>query len=191
MNLRTILCPDGSYEISLNSIGLNKKTIEYCNSITKYFTKGDEFFFGFFRTDGINLSNEEWEKINKEIPEHFKAHGRYEPIIQTIQKKHKKIIVEGMMKVGSLPVNDETYEMLPKLFHYHLETIYFCPKIDWKTFGKVYCNYMKEGANGYIMNGFTDFLFSYVDSGDFAVTFDPNTYDKDAVYREIKRIISE
>ena len=41
------------------------------------------------------------------------------------------------------------------------------------------------------MNGFTDFLFAYVDSGDFSISFDPNLHDPEVIYKEIKRILAE
>lgn len=88
-------------------------------------------------------------------------------------------------------MSDGTYEMLPKIFHYYLETIYFCPKIDWSTFAESYIDYMKHSTKDFVLNGFTDFLFAYVDSGDFSIEFDKNRYDKDLIYRDIQNILSE
>lgn len=182
---------DGAYNILIDNIGLRPETMKKCVIITKHFTKGNEFFFGFFRTDGFNLTNEQFQRYDKEIPDYLSENGRYETLTNTIQEKHKIKVISGYQSVASLPVNDMTYEMLPKFFHYHLETNFFCPKIEWETFVKSYHDYMKHGCSSYIMNDFTDFLFSYVDSGDFSISFNPNLYDKNVIYQEIEKILSE
>ena len=110
---------------------------------------------------------------------------------QVVQKKRKAKDYTGILTVGSLPANDGTYDVLPNIFHYYLETIFFCPKIDWETFKQSYCDYMKHGARNYVQNGYADFLFAYTDSGDFSISFDPQENDPQALSDEIRRVISE
>lgn len=177
--------------ITINNIGLERENMKKIVKIIQRFTKGEKFFFGFYRKDGINLSREEWEKYGEEIPEHFRDKGTYEPLAEIIEKKGKQKTYSGYLTVGCLPVNDETYELIPWIFHYHLETILFCPKIDWETFVQSYRDYMRCGVSDYIMNEYADFLFIYADSGDFSVEFNSNLFDKNVVYQEITKILSD
>lgn len=165
--------------------------MQKCIDITKHFVKGDELFFGHYRTDGLNLTDEECIKYEKEINEHFKSNGRFEPIVDKAVKKRGIETYSGYLVASSLPINNETYTLLPKIFHYYLETIYFTPKISWETFAQSYRNYMDHGARGYIANGFTDFLFSYIDSGDFSLTFDSRIYEKDSILNKIMEILED
>lgn len=181
---------DGLCGIHLDNIGLRPETMKKCVRIIKHFTKCRELFFGHYRTDGINLKNEQWLKYEKEIPEYFKKNGRYESLNLNIQKKKKIKQFSGYLTVASSLANDELYEILPNVFHYYLETICFCPKIDWITFIESYRHYMKHGANEYVLNGFTDFLFSYTDSGDFSISFNQRM-NKECILQDIQRILSE
>lgn len=182
---------DGSSSVKIDNIGLHSETMQKCGILVKRFATGNEFFFGHYRLDGINLKKEEWVRYDKEIPEFFKTSGRYEPLETTVEKRGKIKTHSGYLTVGSLPVSDETYEMLPKIFHYYLDTVFFCPKIDWNTFVQSFRDYMKRGAWGYAVNGFTDFLFEYSDSGDFCISYDPNMIDTKMVNAEVKRILME
>lgn len=181
---------DGSHSINLDNIGLQSETMQKCINIIKQFAKGDEIFFGFYRTDGINMNTDDWVKYDKLIPIHFKSNGRYEIIPHTIEKKGK-IIDVGYLTVGILPINSSTFELLPGIFHYYLETTFFCPKVAWNTFVQSYRDYMKHGVSGYINNGYADFLFTYADSGHFSISFNPNLYDENDFYNKIVKIVSE
>ncbi len=175
----------------ISNIGLHLETMHKCIDITKRLANGDQFYFSNYRTDGINLTNEDWAKYVREIPEYFQTNGKYEPLTVYVQNKKKTRNFGSYITAGYLPVSNETYEMLPKIFHYYLETIYFCPKIGWRTFVESFSNYMEHGAKDYVLNGFTDFLFSYGDSGDFSISFNENIYDYNMVYKDIKNILSE
>lgn len=189
VNISEFVYPNGVCSVDVDNIGHNGNLITKCIDITKRYAQGDTFFFGHYRVDGTNLTVEDQLRYAKEIPDYFQTNGRYEPLTETVQKKKKVKHYSGYLTVGSLPVNDETYNMLPKIFNYYLETIYFCPRIDWMTFKDDYQNYMAHGTRDYVLNGFTDFLFVYRDSGDFAVEFSQSLYDKGAVCEEVKRIL--
>lgn len=190
MKIRQNECFDGAYHIGIDNIGLSPETMLKCSVITESFAVGEEFYFGFFRTDGFNLTGEEFLKYDEEIPRYLLENGRYELITHSISKKNKEKLISGYHAVASLPVNDMTYSMLPILFNYHLETTFFCPNIEWEEFVQSFRDYMKHGAAGYVMNGFTDFLFTYVDSGDFSVYFNPKLHDITHVYQKIAEIMS-
>lgn len=180
--------------------GLFFKTLKYNKNddpmpiyikLLKHFINGKVIFFGFYRTDGINLTNEEWLKYDIEIPKYFQANGRYEPLTKTVEKRGKIKTNSGYFMVGSLPVNEETYKLIPWIFHYYLEITLFCPNIDWGTFVQSYRDYMKHGTSTYIENGYTNFLFTYADSGIFSLEFNQNLFDKNVVYQEIEKILNE
>ena len=181
--------PDGTCSIWLSSIGLYPEKLEKCIALMKKLTKGDEMFFGHYRTDGFNLTDDEMERYGIEIPAYFRENGRYEPLTQVVEKRGKAKTYSGYLTVGSLPADKITVEVLPQIFHYYLETICFCPKVDWATFVESYHNYMKHETRDYITNGFADLVFAYSDSGDFSISFSPNQYDKNAIYQEIENIL--
>ena len=74
--------------------------------------------------------------------------------------------------------------MIERIFHYYLNTIVFSPKVDWDTFVRSYSDYMNIVIDDYVLNEYTDFLFSYVDSGDFSVTFNPKLYDPKVIWKQ-------
>jgi len=167
--------------ISIFSVELTSINICKYIEITKKYAVGDNFYIGHYRKDGINLSHDDWDK-SKRIIECLEASEMYKSLDLANQEKH--------LMTGCLPINDETYTMLPMLFHYYLETIYFCPKIDWDTFINSYKNYMRDDTNEYIIRNFTDVLFSYYDSGRFSISFNSNIYEMDDVYADIQKIVS-
>ncbi|MCI8611405.1 MAG: hypothetical protein HFE66_05750 [Clostridiales bacterium] len=177
---------DGCCSICVDGIGINNKNLEPCLEIIKSFTLGDTFFLGFFRSDGINLTKEERLKYSKEIPEYFRTYGKYLDI--KIPNKRNKTI-EGMLQAAMAPVNASTFHIIPKVFHYYLETILFCPKIPWEEFVAYHSKFMDNGALGYVTQGYTDFLFSYGDSGDFRIQFNPAVYDRLTMYNRICQIV--
>jgi len=193
---------DGSYCIWLSNFvmkrGLFFPSLQYNSAddpmprfieVMKCFAKDDEMFFGHYQNDGLNLTSEEYIQYSKEIPEFFKTYGRYEELVTEIKKKRKANAYVSYLTVCSSPLNFELYRMIPKLFHYYLETTCFCPKIDWETFVQIYHDYMKHGGRAFVMNGFTDFMFSYADSGKFSVSFDPSLHNPDTVHDEIRRLL--
>ncbi len=179
----------GICTICITNIGMLPDKIQKCIYITKHFTKGNEFFFGHYRTDGINLTNKERAEYGKEISEYFVKNGKYEPIPIYVEKRKRLKRLEDYITVGFLPVSDGMYELLPKLFRYYLETIYFCPKVEWGVFVESFRNYIQHGTKDYVVNGFTDFLFTYGDSGDFSISFNRDIVNKDIVYQDIKKIL--
>lgn len=41
----------------------------------EYFLIGDEVFFGFYRTDGVNLTKAQCKRLEKRIPDFFRGDG--------------------------------------------------------------------------------------------------------------------
>ena len=178
------------YTIRFESLGLNNDDYSKIKDIIRYFVRGEEIFFGHYRTDGMNISKEDFIKYGLEIPQYFKSNGRYDKIIKGKEKKFLFFKSEPWaLTVCSAPTNNETYKIMDKIFHYYLETTVFCPKIDWETFVNEYSNYMSNATRDYVAKGYTDFLFAYVDSGDFSITFDSKMHDPQSIKNDIFKIL--
>ena len=171
---------DISYRIDTSSwIKLKEeKELNTCNNIIKHFSKGKELLFEFYREDGINLTEDEFLKYKKEIPEYFKKHG-------------KILVIDDIRTIACLPINERIYEIFPKIFNYYLETSFFVPRIDWESFVHQYHENVKNRKLNFIENNYTDVILRYVDSGIFMIEFNFNVYDKDKLYDEITKIASE
>lgn len=175
--------PNGSYKIVINNIRLHNEMIKQINFIIEQFATGSEFFFGHYKKDGVYLTNEEMKKYDIEIPEFFNSFGTYHQIKQTCKKNKDKIYND--LIVCRVPNNIQLYKMLNKILDYYLETVFFCPKVKWEDFVDSYANYMHNITDDYVLNGYTDFLFAYVDSGDFSICFDPGKYDPVIIRNQI------
>ena len=138
----------------------------------------------------MNIFNAEFKQCRDEIPAYFKKCGQYLPIVENVMKR-RKICSRQELTVCCAPNSEETYKMIERIFHYYLNTIVFSPKVDWDTFVRSYSDYMNIVTDDYVLNEYTDFLFSYVDSGDFSVTFNPKLYDPKVIWKQINTIISE
>lgn len=189
MKIAKSILSNDTYEISLDEIETNPNLVERCSEIIKYFSKGDKLFFCLYREDGFLLSEDQLINYRKEIPEYFETNGSWTTLFDENNIK-MKYFDSRILKAGSLPANDKTYIMLPRIFHYFLETICFFPKISWEFFEKNCFNYMKNGGRNYIEDGYTDVLFSYVDNGDFRITFNSSLYNVESVYNDILKILN-
>lgn len=169
--------PNGSYTITISNARSCMKKI---HSYMKYFFNGQELFLGHYKKDGFNLSNAEIKKYETEIPEYFKSNGRF------YQYEYKNRL--GELTVCSIRFDSNVFDVLDKVFDYYLETIIFSPQIDWETFKYSFKYYMKHSARDYVLNGYTDFLFSYTDSGDFSVSFNPIKNSPETVRKKINSI---
>ena len=177
---------DGSYNIVLNNIGHYPNLMKKISDVIQKFATGDELFFGHYRIDGMHLSREDMHKYSLEIPAFFKTYGAFYSFC--IPSQYKKYRANELV-ICRAPNEQKTYQMLCPLFNYYLETIVFSPKIDWMTFMNSYRDYAKNGSRNYVVNGYTDFLFAYVDSGDFIVSFNPLLYNSELIRGSIEDLI--
>lgn len=173
--------------ITIRNIGLQDSYLPYCVEIVRKFTQMKEFFFGFFRTDGIYLDDQKMEEYSQEIPEYFCRNGRYKEFPLLVNKR--KNIYESLIKIASAPISKELYAILPHIFRYYLTTVFFAPKVKWDAFSQRFSLYMKRGTDGIIEEGYADMLFVFEDSDHFAVEFHTDVYDMNDVYWGIVRIL--
>lgn len=183
-------CVDNTtFRVTIHNAVLQEKCFAKINEIIKNFVQGNEMLFGFYRTDGLNLTKDEWKKCDKEIPLFFKENGEYKDIVEkVIDRKGSEKEYSGYLVAAKAQVNEQLYENLQWILQYYLETAFFVPKISFTEFETIFSNYMKKSTKDYISNGYTDFLFSYFDSGSFSVTFDPKKYDIKYVCEKVENI---
>lgn len=170
--------PKGTHTIIINNIRYHNCFYEAIKKIINSFIVDDELFFGFYRVDGFNLTFEQQKKLKSEIPMYFQNQGEF-----CYQNKY--------LAVAKLKVNNDIYNFIPLVFDYYLETIVFNSKVSWEDFEQYHLEYLHHRYDDYILKGFTDFLFSYVDSGDFFVCFNPKKFNSSEVRVKIDRIIFE
>lgn len=190
LSIRTTRNSNGSCSIWIDNARLYPNIYSKIAHIIKELTDGRVLFFGHYKKDGINISDSMFKQYGIDIVSFFTTHGLYNPIEQTYLKKGK-VYTRQELTVCSAPNDETTYRMFEKIFHYYLETVVFSPQIEWNAFVDSYSNYMNIVTNDYVLNGYTDFIFSYVDSGDFSITFNPSKYDSKVMGNRINKIIFE
>ncbi|MBR2466699.1 MAG: hypothetical protein IKB38_07225 [Clostridia bacterium] len=186
ISIDTIKHTNRSCDIIVNNVGRCEDVLNKICEAFGCFFDGEELFLGLYKIDGFYLKNKEKEIYANDIESYFKSRGLFCPLLEyDTSHKHKNEFV-----VCKAPNDIITYKMLHKVFKYHLETIVFSPKnIVWNEFVESYKNYNKGVTRSYVLNGYTDFLLSYIDSGDFVVSFDSNNYDAQIILNKVKKII--
>ena len=178
------------YSIHIDNIIKVHKRMERCIALIKNFSIGTEYFFGFYRYDGITFTKDEAAEAERLIPDYFRQKGTYVSLTDTVVRRNKKIeMIEGMLHAAKLPVNEETLSFMPYAFRYFGSTVCFCPNVSWETFLAAFQNFHREGSRDYLIKGYTDILFSFVDSGDLIVDFNPAVWNKNKVEYEISQIL--
>lgn len=190
VNIRKSVNSNGTYSIWIDNARLCPNIFHKISQILECFTEGTEVYLGCYKTDGVNISGVKFNQYGQEIRAYFEKNGQRYQILETFWGKGKRHSCSELL-VYSAPNNNETYRMIEKVFHYYLEIIVFSPKVDWDTFVHSYSNYMNIVIKDYVLNGYTNFLFSYVDSGDFSITFDPKRYDSKMIQEQVYKIIFE
>lgn len=167
---------------------LGSKEIENCIKIIKYFTKGDKYFFGFYREDGNFDDYSETIEYRLKIPKYFKSNGSYVDL--TLDKfKGNKYFDRRISAVGRLTVNEDTYEMIPRVCNYYLETMFFEPLKGWEEFEFEYKSNPMQSAIDFIKREYADLIFCHADSGTFFITFNTRKFNVEKVIAEVERII--
>jgi len=172
--------------ISFDSIIREPQKLKHCLETAKKYLEGiEEVYFCFHRFDGINITNEQFLEYEKEIPKFFKNNGRFYEVPLVIHTKRTIKDYTGLLIAASSKNNDELYDFLPKVFNYYLDTYFFASKISWEDYVKQIRNYSNNDFN-FIESNITDFLFSYIDSGDFVIELNSNKYDIQRVLEDFK-----
>ena len=154
----------GVYTIIVNNARYQKSFPDSIEKIIKVFFVDEEVFFGFCRTDGVNLTLGQQRKLKNEIPVFFHQNGD----IQNISE---------YLTVARTKLNNYSCGIIPLIFDYYLETVMFKSNVDWEVFKQYYFNYQEHRFDDIILNRFAEMLFCYFDSGDFLICFNPQMYN--------------
>ena len=161
-----------SHTITVYNARCQKGFYSDIEKMLKDFFKSEELFFGFYRTDGLNITSKRTEDLKEEISNFFSKYGVIE-------------CLDDYLSVAKIKANDGVWSFLPFVLDYYLDTVLFSPKISWEAFIRYYSEYLKHRVDELINNDFADLLFFYFDSGDFSICFDPAKYPSDSVKKTI------
>ena len=162
----------GAHTIIINNARYQEGFLKAIEKIIKVFLVDKEVFFGFYRTDGVNLTLEQQKKLENEIPAFFQKNGDLQNLSE-------------YLTVARIKLNNYRYSYIPSIFDYYLETIMFNPKVDWEIFKQYHSNYQEHRLDEIILNHFAEVLLYYFDSGDFLICFNPQMYSP----REVRSMI--
>ncbi|MBQ2661823.1 MAG: hypothetical protein IJF80_04120 [Clostridia bacterium] len=166
----------GAHTIIINNVRYQKAFPSIVEKIIKQFLVDEEIFFGFCRTDGVNLVSEQQMKLKSEIPLFFNKNG-------DIQK------LSEYLTVARINLRNRDYSFIPLIFDYYLETIMFNPKVDWEKFKQYHYNYQEHRFDDIVLKHFAEILFCYLDSGDFLICFNPQMYNPGDVRNIVVKIL--
>ena len=153
----------GIYTIVFNNVRFDSRYHKIIEGILRVFVGEGESFLGFYRTDGVNMTPKQWNESQKNIRSYFNLY-------ENLKDQN------NYLAVAKLNLNGDAYRILPLVFDYYLETILFKPQLDWKVFKQFHCEYMLHSSKEYITRGYTNFLFTYFDSGDCSICFNSQKY---------------
>ena len=153
-----------AYTIIVNNARYHTNFFTNIEKIIEYFLVDGEMFFGFYRTDGVNLTFKQQKKLEKVISAFFQKNGNIENLSEYLAVAR---------------IDSKNYDQCPVLsiFDYYLETVIFNPQVDWETFKAYQSNYQAHRFDDIINNNLAEVLFFYFDSGDFLICFNSKKYD--------------
>lgn len=189
INMNEIHKPKGICSIWIDNIRLCEDHFQKISDIIRCFSSGSELYFCLYKKDGMYLSKKQEQLYGKEILSFFRNNGKIYPIFENNSAKEYNIYAQELF-FCSASNNDATYEIIEKVCPYFLENIIFSPKVDWRTFINMYTEYIQVGADEYLIKNYTDFLFSYVDSGDLSISFNARKYNSKLIRQRINEIMN-
>lgn len=162
----------------------DKGTISLFIKIIKDFTNDDNYYFHLNQEFGENLTESELVKCRIEIPNFFNSNGLF--IDKTMETfKEKKFFDPRISAIGMLKMNKKTYDMLPNICLYYLETTFFKPfsKITWDKYVNTYKKYNMKSLETLIELEYTDCAFAY--SEGLHISFDITQYNFDVIFNNL------
>lgn len=164
----------GAHTITVSNARYQEGFPDAIEKIMKAFLADKEVFFGFCRTDGLNLTRKQQKKLEKEIPAFFQKNGNFQSLSEYLTAARTRL-------------DDHSCRYIPLIFDYYLETIMFNPEVDWEIFKQYHSNYQEHRLDEMILDHFAEMLFYYFDSGDLLLCFNPQMYSPGEVRSVIER----
>ena len=178
---------NGSYCIALDNIRRFPKLMTGIPKIIDFYSCSDQLFIGTYKIDGLNIPRKSMSDYELEISNYFKTFGDYY-CLPPNDSKSMHIFSSDLTAFKSYD-KQKTYTILNKMFDFFLETNIFDPCITWEQFKAYHSDYTKPIAPDYVLNGFTEFMFSFVDSSDFIISFNPQKHIPETIETQVKKIL--
>ena len=159
--------------LTIRDIDIDNDSIaEDLKNIIKKLTKGNEYYFEFFK-ENFFLDDEEVQKYRIEVPEYIKQNGVY-----TLKKKCDE---EHLGSIGLLTVTDELFDQIIKMWKYFEGLSFFNPTntFNWQKFEKIYDNIKPTLYGiGIIENHYADSVFIKGHDGDNLIFSYGSSFDQ-------------
>lgn len=165
----------------------DEKVINLFTKVIKCFTDKSIYYFYLYREFGEYLTESELIKYRTEIPSFFDSNGLFVDKTEKIFTG-KSSFDPRISAIGMLPMNKKTFDMLPCICLYYLDTTFFKP-LYYITFDKYYNLYDKynmKPMEALIELEITDFAFSYNEG--LHICFDANRYSLNAIFNHLDNI---
>ena len=155
--------------------------------VIKCFANDGNYYFNLNREFGENLTESELVKCRFEIPNFFSSNGLF--IDKTMETfKEKKFFDPRISAIGMLKMNKKSYDMLPNICLYYLETTFFKPfsKITWDKYVNSYKKYNMKGLETFVELEYTNCVFSY--SEGLHICFGMKQYNLDIILNSLNSL---
>lgn len=170
----------------------NDSSVLACMDLMKfYFRNCPTLFFDFYRKYGGDRVDDDIDKFQIEIVDFFRKYGDLETEHYI---KNKWCSDMTMNAIGRLPVNKETFEMIPYFCDFYLETLMFTPSNNytWEQFVEYFQYHTMDRKIEYLLdNKFANIIFTKTDGGDFNIIFNKDILDLAEVEGHITNIIKK
>ncbi len=128
--INTSYCTNKSlYCVEIDNLSLDKYCFDKLNDTIKFFLEDGDVFFGFYRTDGLYLTTDEFKKYSIDIPRYFAENGEYREIAEEISTRKKKKLYRGFLTVARTVSDKKLFDELQWIFKYYLETTFFLRRL--------------------------------------------------------------
>ena len=166
----------------ISNIRRNKK-VNNCINLMKKYIDDREIYFEIYMVDCINLNTKEFEEANNLVSQYLEKYTLIE--IKKKSSARKTLANQIISAFGKIQIDNNMYEILPKIFDYYLETSIFKPKVSYEIFSNEMRKDKMEELSYYINKGYSDLSFAYVDSGDFIICFNTEVYNEDKLIADL------
>ena len=167
---------------------LYNNSISECMKIINHFTDNTNLFLYLYREYGSDMNDIEIQNNRISIPKYFSVNGRF----QTEHYYNNKTISDSTLcAIGCLPNDEHTFDIIPKICDYYLETLIFEPnnQFSWEDFSNLFRNHaLDRNIEILLNNNCSNIIFSKVDDGDFSIIFNNAKIDENRVLEYVLKI---
>lgn len=168
----------GICTIEISEIRYHKNYFGIVEKIVKSLFFNCDLFLSLYRLDGINLSEDMRVKYEAAIPAFFNEKGSI--------KKQNQYLTSAKFKL-----DDNTYDIIPIVFDYYLETVICSPHLTWDDWKKYNLNYINQRSDEIVAKGYSDLVLTFFDSGSLSISVNPLKHCVEDVVSMIEHVMSD